>query len=120
MTLARDLHGGHDDARLPALERVDHVDARELLEDGVVLLVAQEVQERAELGPPRQLALRELAPGHGAEDLADGAADEAPAAVRREVGLLVSPKGTHEAEAEEQVCHRVTPEWPTAPSRAGR
>lgn len=36
----------------PALEGGGDVDAGELLEDGVVLLVAEHVEERAELGAP--------------------------------------------------------------------
>ena len=93
MLLAADRHRSDDDPRLPPLQGIDDdVDACELLQEAIVLLVPQAIEERAELGPPGQLAGRGVGRADGAEDLPHGAADELLAASGGEVGLLVSPE----------------------------
>jgi len=92
LLLAADLQRRHDHSWFPPLEGVDDVDASELLQDAVVLLVPESVEQRAELGPPGQLARRDVGGADGAEDLPHGAADELLAATGGEVGLLVSPE----------------------------
>jgi len=100
LPFAADPHRSDDNPRLPPLQSVDDVDAGELLQDGVVLLVPQAVQQRAELGPLGQLARRDVGRADGAEDLANSATDELLVASGGEVGLLVSSKRPGQAEAE--------------------
>ena len=96
--LPRHFDRGDPHPRLPALERVDHVHPRKLLEDSVVLLVPQEVEERPELRPKWQLTLREVRGTDGAEDLPDGRLDERLSPGSGEVGLLISPKRPQDAD----------------------
>src|SRR6185503_14721341 len=83
--LSVDADGRHHHARLPSLERLDHVDATELLENAVILLVPQAMEERAELRPPWHLSGCDLGGADGAEHLADRGAHELLAAGGDEV-----------------------------------
>lgn len=96
--LSADAHVGHDYARFPSLQGIDHVHAAELLEDAVVLLMSEAMQERTEVRLPGHLAGCELGGADRAEHLADRAADELLAAGGSEIRATISLKGPGQPE----------------------